>query len=73
MFYKEKCIGCGQCHDITANDSDFVCFSDAKEICGKTITSDKVIETVLKDRIFYDHSGCRAASRCFSMSFHLSF
>ena len=35
MFYKDKCTGCGRCSGITEKDTDFVCFNDAKQICGK--------------------------------------
>lgn len=41
MFYKDKCTGCGRCRDITVDNSDFVCFHDAKKICGKTYTVDR--------------------------------
>ena len=57
MFYKEKCTKCGSCVNVTVNDSDFVCINDAKEICGKEISSDEVIKEVLKDEIFYQNSG----------------
>lgn len=57
MFYKDKCTKCGGCVNVTVNDSDFVCFNDAKEICGKEISSDEVIKEVLKDEIFYKNSG----------------
>lgn len=57
MFYKDKCTKCGNCVNVTVNDSDFVCINDAKEICGKEISSDEVIKEVLKDEIFYQNSG----------------
>ena len=57
MFYKDKCTKCGGCVNVTVNDSDFVCINDAKEICGKEISSDEVIKEVLKDEIFYQNSG----------------
>lgn len=57
MFYKDKCTKCGGCVNVTVNDSDFVCINDAKEICGKEISSDEVIKEVLKDEIFYQYSG----------------
>lgn len=57
LFYKDKCTGCGRCRGLTVSDTDFICFNDAKEICGKTVVSDYVISEVLKDKIFYDTSG----------------
>ena len=57
MFYRDKCTGCGRCRDLTVDDTDFICYNDAKSICGKTATVDEVLEEVLKDRIFYETSG----------------
>lgn len=57
MFYADKCTGCERCKGITAEDKDFVCFNGAKEICGKPVAVDDVINEVLKDKIFYDNSG----------------
>lgn len=57
LFYKEKCVGCGRCHGITAQDADFVCKNDAKEICGKEMRAGDVLTEVLKDRVFYENSG----------------
>ena len=56
MFYKDKCTGCGHCQNITENDADFICFNDAKEICGKEYTSDEVLNEILKDKAFYENS-----------------
>ena len=56
MFYKDKCTGCGRCQNITENDADFICFNDAKEICGKEYTSDEVLNEILKDKAFYENS-----------------
>ena len=57
LFYKDKCTGCGRCRDMTVEDSDFLCYNDAKRICGKSTTVDEVLEEVLKDRLFYENSG----------------
>ena len=56
MFYKDKCTGCGRCQNITENDADFICFNDAKAICGKEYTSDEVLNEILKDKAFYANS-----------------
>ena len=56
MFYNDKCSGCGRCRNVTENDADFICFNDAKEICGKEYTSDEVLNEVLKDKVFYENS-----------------
>ncbi|MBE6729993.1 MAG: glycyl-radical enzyme activating protein [Ruminococcaceae bacterium] len=57
MFHKDKCTGCGRCKGITVEDKDFVCYNDAKEICGKIVSADEVLKEVLKDEIFYENSG----------------
>jgi len=46
---KSKCIDCGDC--------TFVCFPEAREMAGKTMTVDEVISEVLKDKDFYQQSG----------------
>ncbi len=57
LFYKNKCTGCGRCKDLTAEDEDFFCFNDAKEICGKEYSVDEVFAEVIKDKAFYETSG----------------
>ena len=57
LFYREKCTGCGRCRDLTAEDEDFLCFHDAKEICGREYTIDAVMDILARDRPYYDTSG----------------
>ena len=57
LFFKNKCTGCGKCKGLTTEDSDFICFNDAKEICGKDYTVAEVLSVVLKDKRFYESSG----------------
>ena len=56
MFYKDKCTGCGRCKVITEIDTDFVCFNDAKQICGKDYTVEEVFRMIQKDKLFYETS-----------------
>ena len=46
---REKCEGCGKCTEV--------CLNGANEIIGKEMTSEQVLEEVLKDKMFYDTSG----------------
>ena len=46
MFYKNKCTGCSRCKDLTVENENFVCFNDAKEICGKEYAVDEVLKEV---------------------------
>ena len=57
LLYPDKCIGCGRCAGIGEDDTDFVCFHDAKEICGREYAVDEIMREILKDKSFYDNSG----------------
>ena len=67
MFYSSKCVGCGKCAQVCSNTftSDCtacgkcvaVCEKGARQIAGKTVSSDEVVSAVLKDRAFYETSG----------------
>ena len=57
LFYSDKCTHCGKCENLTVNNTEFFCCNDAKEICGKTVSSDYVIDEVMKDYEFYKNSG----------------
>ncbi len=49
ILRREKCIVCGDC--ATA------CPSKALQICGEETTVEKVMNIVIRDKIFYDESG----------------
>lgn len=57
LFYKNKCSGCGRCKGLTVDNENFLCFNDAREICGKEYTADEVLKEILKDEAFYETSG----------------
>ena len=57
LFYKNKCTGCGRCKNLTVDNENFMCFNDAKEICGKEYSVDEVLKEVIKDKAFYETSG----------------
>lgn len=46
---RSRCITCGKCAEV--------CPAQACEICGKEMTVDEVMATVVRDRIFYKSSG----------------
>jgi len=54
-FYKNKCIGCGECkkEDFTPED----CLGDAKILYGKEVTVEELLPLLLEDRDFYESSG----------------
>ena len=49
LFLREGCTGCGKC--------THVCPAGALETAGRTVTTDKILEEVLRDRFFYETSG----------------
>ncbi len=57
LFYKNKCTGCGRCKDLSTDNENFLCFSDAKELCGKEYTVDEVLKEAIKDKAYYETSG----------------
>ena len=57
MFYKEKCTGCARCRGVDLSREEFICFNDAKELCGTHRTVDEVIAQVARDKVFYKNSG----------------
>lgn len=57
MFYKNKCTECGRCNGLSVDNENFICFNDAKEICGREYGVDEVLKEVLKDKTYYETSG----------------
>jgi glycyl-radical enzyme activating protein len=49
LYYPDKCIECGLCHEG--------CYSGAKVLCGKKMTVDEVMQTVLLDQPYYANEG----------------
>ncbi len=49
VFLREKCVACGECVGA--------CPSGALELAGRDVSSDEVLELVLRDRLFYEASG----------------
>lgn len=48
ILHREKCIVCGDCTSA--------CSSKALQICGEETTVEKVIDIIMRDKIFYDDS-----------------
>ncbi len=67
LFYKNKCVGCKKCSEIcdkTFTDKCIacgkcanVCLYGARKISGETVSSDEVVDIVLKDIEYYRTSG----------------
>lgn len=49
VFRREGCVGCGACAAV--------CYADALELCGRTVTVEEVLGAVMEDREFYQNSG----------------
>jgi pyruvate formate lyase activating enzyme len=66
LFYKRKCINCGKCKQLCANNNQKCslcgncvknCPTEARVISGKKYTADEVISEILKDKRLYESSG----------------
>lgn len=49
LFDREGCILCGECAKV--------CPTDALQLCGEEKTAADIIDTVLRDQVFYEESG----------------
>lgn len=54
-FYKNKCIGCGECRRETFAAGE--CLGDAKIFYGETVTVEDLLPKLLEDKDFYENSG----------------
>ena len=67
MFYRDKCVGCGACEKICKKTHTpactacggcvAVCAQGARELSGRTVSAEEVLQTVLRDRRYYEISG----------------
>lgn len=53
FYYQERCISCGECGGKYYED----CVKNARELCGKEVTSQQLMKEILKDQAFYETSG----------------
>lgn len=49
VYKRSGCTACGNCAQQ--------CYSDALEVCGRRMSAEKVLETVVRDRPFYRENG----------------
>ena len=49
MHYPEKCIHCGGC--------DEGCFTGARVVCGREMTSEELLEEIIRDKEYYGSEG----------------
>lgn len=54
-FYKNKCIGCGECKKENFTPDD--CLGEAQVRYGKEITVEELLPLLLEDKDFYETSG----------------
>ena len=66
MFYADKCIGCGKCRQVCPHACSscslcgkcaLYCPKDARKVCGREYTLEKVLSEIRKDIPFYETSG----------------
>lgn len=66
MFYKDKCVGCGNCAKFCEKQITEkctlckkcveICQNKAREIAGEEISAEEVVKKVLKDKAYYETS-----------------
>lgn len=54
-FYKDKCIGCGECKKENFTTED--CLGEARVFYGKEMTVEELLPQLLEDKDFYETSG----------------
>lgn len=70
MLYPERCVSCGECIKVCPSGAAAdrkgciscgkcvdVCIHGARKMAGREMTSEEVIQEVLKDRVFYKDGG----------------
>lgn len=67
LTFPERCIDCGTCRDVCPHGTDpaqcaacgecaEACPAGARQIAGREMTVDEVMEVVTRDRVFYEES-----------------
>lgn len=54
-FYKNKCIGCGECRKENFIAEE--CLGEARVLYGKEMTAEELLPLLLEDKDFYENSG----------------
>ena len=54
IFYKDKCIGCNTCNDLSDPEN---CPSEALQYVSKTFSVEELYNEIIKDHVFYEQSG----------------
>ena len=66
MVYRDKCVSCGKClekcpHALKQCDlcgkCELYCPAEARRVCGKDYTAEKLLAEILPDKLFYETSG----------------
>jgi pyruvate formate lyase activating enzyme len=68
LMFPGRCIDCGTCRQVCPHGTDparctacgrcaDACPADARQVAGREMTVDDVLEVVSRDRIFYEESG----------------
>ena len=65
LFYKNRCKACGKCNSVCESKENctlcgkcaLLCPNDAREICGKEYTKEKLLDEIVKDKSYYEASG----------------
>jgi len=55
--FEAKCIGCGTCRGERTERTASLCPTEALVLYGREYGVDELVDTVMQDRAFYEHSG----------------
>lgn len=66
LFYREKCTSCGKCRAVCPEQGEscrfcgrctLFCPQDARQLCGRSCTTEEIFREIIKDRQFFKTSG----------------
>lgn len=57
QYMEQECIQCGLCGDRSSLEDAKKCPTGALKVCGKTISTEALLEEVLRDKAFYGEEG----------------
>ena len=57
QFWEETCVACGACGQRTQLSDAEKCPANALRVCGRVANEDEILQTVLRDQVFYADQG----------------
>ena len=57
QFLEELCIGCGACGKRSQLSDAEKCPTNALRLCGREVSGEEILRTVMRDQVFYADQG----------------